>query len=45
MLALYEDAIDNNDAIDISREHFNLIAKFESEKDDAVIYDLFFTYY
>ncbi|WP_145992394.1 hypothetical protein [Shewanella sp. GutCb] len=45
MLALYEDAIDNNDAIDILREHFNLIAKFESEEDDAVIYDLFFTYY
>ncbi|QQX82056.1 hypothetical protein JK628_09715 [Shewanella sp. KX20019] len=44
MLAFYKDANDNYDEVDITREHFNLIAKFESEEDDAIVYDLVFTY-
>ncbi|MCL1049202.1 hypothetical protein L2755_06135 [Shewanella abyssi] len=45
LLAFYKDANDNYDEVDITREHFNLIAKFESEEDDAVVYDLVFSYF
>ncbi|MEZ9823200.1 hypothetical protein AB4238_21685 [Shewanella sp. 10N.286.45.A1] len=45
MLEHYTDANDNYDEIDVSREDFNLIAKFESEENDAAVYDLVFTYY
>ena len=45
MLASYKDAIDNYNEIEVSRERFNMIAKFESETGDAAMYDLIFTYY
>ncbi|WP_299010101.1 hypothetical protein [uncultured Shewanella sp.] len=45
MLASYKNAIDNYDEIEVSQEHFNIIAKFESEMDNAAMYDLIFTYY
>ena len=45
MLERYADANDNYDEVDITRKHFNLIAKFESEEDDSAIYDLIYTYY
>lgn len=44
MLSRYKNAIDNYDEVDISGENFYLTAKFESEEDDANIYELVFTY-
>ncbi|ABZ77055.1 conserved hypothetical protein [Shewanella halifaxensis HAW-EB4] len=45
MLAHFNDAIDNFEQVDIEREHFSILAKYESYDDNAALYELDIFYY